>query len=418
MPQDRPNSRFTLINLLAVIGFISVLFALLLPALPSSRGASRRGQCSRNLKQLGIALHNYASLMGSFPSGISYGTYDDVPDFAKGNFGKVRFYNNAFTSLLPHIEEQKTADPFDPNQPWYRQSPGYAAAPLRALTCPSNYHKENPLAEDYFSQFLPAMEGWFDEPFTVGPNFGRTDYLLCKGVSDAFCPRSGLVRTWTRINANPNLGGFADNERGMFDLSMPAESAAPGSSFACTTAMIRDGMSNTFAVGEGAQGPDWQICRRGLKATGEECQALCWDGVGEPVPCSDGTAKTPLPIYQFWVGSPNVSAGARGGLYMGSILGCTLEPLNKNPVIHTIMRTEPFAAMNCRASIDWDGDGPVNANTEIGVDRVSNFRSNHPGGANFLMADGSVLFVTESIDRQAYRALSTIAGSEFTVAGN
>ena len=65
--------------------------------------------------------------------------------------------------------------------------------------------------------------------------------------------------------------------------------------------------------------------------------------------------------------------------------------------------------LNCRPSLDPDGSGPL---TGGGVHRTSNFRSDHPGGSNFLMADGSVHFVQDTLDMQVYRAMSTIRGSE------
>src|ERR1700754_2448183 len=82
----RQRRGFTLIELLVVIAIIAVLIALLLPAVQAAREAARRAQCTNNLKQLGIALHNYNDTVGS------------VPTSSRGWWG-------IFPNMLPYMEQ-------------------------------------------------------------------------------------------------------------------------------------------------------------------------------------------------------------------------------------------------------------------------------------------------------------------------
>src|ERR1700732_4121394 len=83
--QSKMRSGFSLSELLVVIAIIAVLIALLLPAVQSAREAARRAQCTNNLKQLGLATHNYISTYNSFPS-RAMGPCSTV-DFGTGNSG-------------------------------------------------------------------------------------------------------------------------------------------------------------------------------------------------------------------------------------------------------------------------------------------------------------------------------------------
>ncbi len=104
-----------------------------------------------------------------------------------------------------------------------------------------------------------------------------------------------------------------------------------------------------------------------------------------------------------WItGEINNSGLFAAGLVGAGIYGCTVEALNKNPVTDSMVSIENafLDLVDCRAS--YDG----------GPHRNSNFRSAHTGGGHFLMADGSVQFISENIDLALYRALSSTQGGE------
>lgn len=179
---------FTLIELLVVIAIIGLLIALLLPAVQQAREAARRSQCRNNLKQLGLALHNYHDTHSAFPPGVVAAD----GDLANG-------MHSAFTLLLPQLEQANTYNQYNFGVPWKDPvNKSAAGTALSSLLCPSSIGG------------LP-QNGGFELP--------ATDYAFSKGTRAWLCLKSA--------------------RSGMFDVNSRIR-----------TGDVKDGLSNTFAMGE------------------------------------------------------------------------------------------------------------------------------------------------------------------------
>src|SRR4051794_21890252 len=118
---------FTLIELLVVIAIIAVLIALLLPAVQAAREAARRAQCVNNLKQIGLALHNYHDTVGSFPPGGQ-----SAPSYAGTWF-------NWLTSILPQIEQMPLYNATNFSRQIYQaENTTVSLTMITAYLCPSD----------------------------------------------------------------------------------------------------------------------------------------------------------------------------------------------------------------------------------------------------------------------------------------
>lgn len=229
-PQSRSPRGFTLIELLVVIAIIAILIALLLPAVQQAREAARRTQCRNNLKQIGLAIHNYHDAYNMLPSGwIGVDLITGLP-FTEGRNGW-----GWASKLLPELDQVNVFNQINFHLA-VEDSVNLQARKqvLSVFRCPSNALAEltwtitdgtNDLAELSLSNY-PGV-------------FGTSDIHDCEGIPSPFtCTGNGM---------------FHHNSALRF-------------------ANVIDGMSNTIMVGERKirHNPDWHTTWTGVVPTGEE----------------------------------------------------------------------------------------------------------------------------------------------------
>jgi prepilin-type N-terminal cleavage/methylation domain-containing protein/prepilin-type processing-associated H-X9-DG protein len=213
-----PTSRrggFTLIELLVVIAIIAILIGLLVPAVQKVREAAARMSCSNNLKQLGLALHNYASTYSAFPTG------GEGTDFQTFPTGPSQFdMHSTFTMLLPYIEQDNIYKQINLN--YYYNDPAAGAAHIAAF-------------QNVVKTFLCPSNGW-SQNASLGKDsfgYGYTDYGAT--VYTDIDPVTGLRNKSTRANGALHISKVNGV---LFPLA------------GTRIAEVTDGTSNTIAIAE------------------------------------------------------------------------------------------------------------------------------------------------------------------------
>ncbi len=225
----RKRRAFTLIELLVVIAIIAILVALLLPAVRQAREAARRSSCKNNLKQLGVACHNYHDTHGMWPPG----TMSDQERISTNEeCGRRR--GSWMYAILPQMEQKNVFEQINPNVPMNNGSNRNARGThIEPYVCPSDTNATS------------ANKG-----SRCGGNYARASYAGNGGEQAVNVVRGQL---WTRFSAA---------RRGVF-----------GNNGSARMRDITDGTANTVAIWEVAAGRDGNDMR-GVWAPGRPAVVL------------------------------------------------------------------------------------------------------------------------------------------------
>jgi prepilin-type N-terminal cleavage/methylation domain-containing protein/prepilin-type processing-associated H-X9-DG protein len=376
--KSRFSRGFTLIELLVVIAIIAVLIALLLPAVQAAREAARRSQCVNNLKQIGLAMHNYHSSNNTFPQGHSQAA--SQIGYSGAYAGWTEW--SAHAEMLGYIEQGPLYNSINfsfcggYNYGFYCNSSA-AFASIAAFLCPSDNNSSgaarfntgwgnyaNPPGNNNYrgSVGTTSLAGWNN-----GPGYGscQPDPLNINGGQPGCVPYStGVFCYWTSY-------GVRD---------------------------ITDGTSNTVAFTESLVGdPVVSNSTKRYNAVTGVSAAAPYDVQDATTLLANGNLATALNACTVAYKSNTNVVNDNGVRWAWGAVGMTLFQTIVPP------NSTQYQWNACRSGCG--GCSPDDSS-------YSNSQSNHSGGCNFLMADGSVRFVKSTVSQATYLAIGTRANGE------
>ncbi len=344
---------FTLIELLVVIAIIAILVALLLPAVQQAREAARRTQCRNNLKQLGIALHNYHDTHGMFPSNGVAGTTEAVG----GRYNQSWLSWSGLAMLLPYIEQSNVYNRIDWNYRWDNNNGGTV---------------NNTMARTRIPAFLCPSDPGSGATYTA--NMGPTSYGMSAGPASNWSMRTNNPGFSTLYKGSKirDITDGTSNTISMSEMQIGVNTGSYGVGTTPRKAWHRVVVGNRLQWANNTNGRNWNSRDAShiaaINAYYSTCLSMYDSGAGW-----NGSSDEQ---GRFW---------ASGRVYWGPW--------------HTTL-IGPNAGPSC------DVDTSV---TDMDLKEPSSY---HTGGVLVLLADGSARFVSESIDQATWMAAGSISNGE------
>jgi len=346
----RMRQGFTLVELLVVIAIIGILVALLLPAVQAAREAARRMSCQNNMKQIGLGLHNYFDTYKRFPAaGRGANQRSRTPPLGASGMGEMKG-SNGLVSLLPFVEQQPLFDQFNHNEA-FTQFTGNPTPPNSFLVGDPALNGNAALSEVELSVYLCPSDNSGNresQKRLAGWHYGPAPGFTGSKTNYDFCTDANFMFSNWKWRET-NRGG---NSHG----SGVPSARMFGWESGCKLADVADGSSNVIMVSEVTQ----------------------WVGNGQ------GAAWA----YRGWVmmgGDPAYADNQQfGGINVWH-----------QPWINPAWNSPPYTPVRGRARSWWCPVGSL-----------------HPGGAQFSMADGSVQFLSQTIEFKSLLNLARIADGQ------